>query len=143
MSSLQRELEVKTKIPFCVFWKHIIPYTYLPQPKILLHDIRNYSEDFKLIQNNIYGALFNIYLLYLDLLTYHDYSISHCNVGPTLQELLQRNFMLRNKNSDYLSKYVKQMCNNNNRKRNTNMLWGLMRPNERNTFINEFLLRDE
>lgn len=141
--ALLTELEVKTKIPFYIFWKHIIPYTYLLQPKFLLHDIRNYSEDLKLIQNNMYPSLFNSFLLHLDLLSYYDYSILHCNVGPKLQHLLQRNIMLKNKNNDYLCKYVKQMCSNNNRKRNTNILWGLMTPNERNTFINESLLRDQ
>uniref|UniRef100_A0A6C0J1G9 Uncharacterized protein n=1 Tax=viral metagenome TaxID=1070528 RepID=A0A6C0J1G9_9ZZZZ len=140
--SLLTELEIKTKIPFYVFWKHIIPYTYLLQPKILLHDIRNYVEDMKLIQNIMYCPIFKFFLL-LDLLSYHNYSILHCKVEPKLQQLLQRNLLLKNKNNDYLCKYVKQMCSNNNRKRNTNFLWGLMRPNERNTFINEFLLLDE
>lgn len=141
--SLITELEIKTKIPFYIFWKHIIPYTYLPQSKILLHDIRNCIEDMKLIQNNIYFSVFNTFLLYLDLLTYYDYSILHNNVGPKLQQLLQRNFLLKNKNNEYLCKYVKQMCSNNNRKRNTNFLWGLMTPNERNGFINDFLLNDQ
>lgn len=141
--SLLTELEIKTKIPFYIFWKHIIPYTYLPQPKILLHDIKNCIEDMKLIQNNIYFSVFNTFLLYLDLLTYYDYSILHNNVGPKLQQLLQRNFLLKNKNNEYLCKYVKQMCSNNNRKRNTNFLWGLMTPNERNGFINDFLLNDQ
>ena len=135
-------LQLTQKIPYHVIHKHIIPYTYLLQPKNLLHDIRNYIEDIKLIQNIMYCSLFKFYFL-LDLLSYHNYSILHGNVEPKLQQLLQRNFLLKNKNKDYLCKYVKQMCSNNNRKRNTNFLWGLMTPNERNDFINQFLLNDQ
>ena len=94
----------------------------------------------KLIQNNMYPYLFNSFRLHLDLLTYYDYSILHCNVEPKLEQLLQRNVLLKNKNNDYLCKYVKQMFSNNHC---SYFLWGLMTPNERNGFINDFLLNDQ
>jgi hypothetical protein len=43
------------KLPFEVVFNHIIPYTYSPQPKILLEDIRNYVYTFNLISSIYYN----------------------------------------------------------------------------------------
>lgn len=42
------------RIPYYVVHRHIIPYTYLPQSKELLQDIRNYTQDIKLIEDTYY-----------------------------------------------------------------------------------------
>jgi hypothetical protein len=43
------------KLPFEVVFNHIIPYTYSPQPKILLEDIRDYVYTFNLISSIYYN----------------------------------------------------------------------------------------
>jgi len=43
------------KLPFEVVFNHIIPYTYSPQPKILLEDIRDYVYTFNLISSVYYN----------------------------------------------------------------------------------------
>ena len=48
-------LMYKYRIPYYVAHKHIIPYTHLPQSKELLRDIRNYTQDIKLIECSSYS----------------------------------------------------------------------------------------
>ena len=57
------------RIPMDVMINHILPYTYEPQPKTLLQDIKNFVEDFNLVEN-CYAFDYNYILLLRDLLTF-------------------------------------------------------------------------
>jgi len=129
----------KCHIPYCVVHKHIIPFTYLPQPKELLRDICNYNQDINLIEDT-YFTQYNEFILLTDLLLFHNYNYNINYISNSLGALMNRHIKLKHKDMIYLNNYmitIKRPCR---RKRTIKFIWGLMTPEERNRFINDYLL---
>lgn len=130
------------RIPYYVVHRHIIPYTYLPQSKGLLHDIRNYTQDIKLIEDTYYTR-YNEFILLTDLLLYHGYSYNLNYISNTLLALMNRHIQLKHKDIIDLNNYIITITKSSKRKRNIKFIWGLMTPCERNEFINKYLIDDD
>jgi len=129
-------------LPEDVIINHIIPFTYLVQPRKLLVDIRSYVNDFSFLEN-IYTFEYNEEILLYDLVTF-------CNNGkfptwglePKYDEIIRRHFIYKSiRDSDLqllifmaFHRKMGQLCERKNR-----FLWGLLRPRERTSFINKHL----
>ena len=132
-------LMYKCHIPYYVAHKHIIPYTYLPQSKELLQDIRNYTQDIKLIED-VYYTRYNEFILLTDLLLYHGYSYNLNYISNSLCDLMNRHIQLKHKDMIDLNNHIITITKSSKRKRNIKFIWGLMTPDERNEFINKYLI---
>jgi hypothetical protein len=129
-------------LPEDVIINHIIPFTYLVQPRKLLVDIRSYVIDYSFLEN-IYTYEYNDEILLYDLVTF-------CNNGkfptwglePKYDEIVRRHFLYKSiRDSDLqllifmaFHRKMGQLCERKNR-----FLWGLLRPRERTSFINKYL----
>ena len=131
-------LETTWRIPYAVINRHIIPYTYNLQPRKLLHDIRNYVSDYKLLENE-YFTLYNENILMTDLCSYYETPIK-------MTAVLMRHIKYIHRTSAdvyklVLNTYYTQY--NISIFRNIRCIWGLMTPNERTKFVNAYMLSDE
>ena len=84
------------RIPYYVVHKHIIPYTYLPQPKALLRDIRNYIQDINLIES-VYLTQYNEFILLSDLFLFHGFNYTMSDISTNLASLFKRHVVFQNK----------------------------------------------
>lgn len=135
------EISCKTKIPKPVIYRHVIPYTYRVQCKELLRDIRTYKQDYQLI-NDIYFTQYNENILFIDLLIYCEYSLSDKMVNEKMENILHRHIMLKTKNGIDLYDFMVNICREENQytRRNSNLLFGLLTPDERTEFINNYVI---
>ena len=127
------------RIPYYVVHKHIIPYTYLPQSKTLLRDIRNYIQDINLIEG-IYLTQYNEFILLSDLFLFHGFNYTMSDISTKLTALFKRHIVFQNKNKVELYPCLRSMTVPNRRHSTVKFIWGLMSPEERNEFINVYLL---
>jgi len=143
------------RIPMDVMINHILPYTYEPQPKILLQDIKNFVEDFDLVEN-CYAFDYNYILLLRDLLTFcTNNKETFMNPSNTLVELVKRHVLYKDIGQERLISRSRDLCyfcfvflrhSSMNKKmerrlkRRIRFLWGLLLPEERTRFINKFIL---
>lgn len=134
-------LMYKYHIPYYVAHKHIVPFTYLPQSKELLRDIRNYTQDINLIED-IYYTQYNEFILLTDLLLFHNYSYNLNYISTSLGYLMNRHIKLKNKDMIDLNNYMEIIKKPSRRKRTIKFIWGLMTPEERNNFVNDYLLHN-
>lgn len=127
------------RIPYYVVHKHIIPYTYLPQSKALLRDIRNYIQDINLIES-VYLTQYNEFILLSDLFLFHGFNYTMSDISANLASLFKRHVVFQNKKHIELYPYLRSMNVSNRRHAMIKFIWGLMSPEERNEFINDYLL---
>jgi hypothetical protein len=131
-------------LPEDVIINHIIPYTYNIQPKLLLYDIKNYTEDLNLIKN-AYTYDYNFDVLLHDL-------IQFCNNGKIPLYIVSEKYCnIVNRHIKYKD-YNKDQINNllflNLHKKSGNIfkkirfIWGLLLPIQRTRFINDYVLGD-
>ena len=132
------------KLPDDVIINHILPYTYEPQPRKILNDIRSFAKDYSLIES-IYMTQFNELVLLYDLLRF-----LYLNINPSygikniiIENVLRRHFHLKNKNGEYLINMLIVCFGGNleiNTERKIKILWGLLKPFERTQFINKYII---
>jgi hypothetical protein len=138
--------ELIDRVPYDVIINHILPYTYQPQRKKLLLDIKSFVIDFGLIYNT-YMTQYNECVLLHDLLKY-------CRVDVTpaygevnvFERLLRRHFIIYNKTDEELHNIVRStfyinLENNANKK--ARFIWGLLTRFERTGFFNTYILNDD
>ena len=133
-------IEKKTKIPYAVIQRHIIPYTYLSQSKQLLRDIRSYTQDYNIIMS-YYGTQYNDNILIADILFYYKLPIR-------LVTVLMRHIMYQNCDpSDIYTLIISTYYSYNTKSvsvgRIIRNILGLMSPEERTGFINKYILSSE
>jgi len=131
-------LEYNKRIPLAVIHKHIIPYTYTPQPKQLLRDIRSNVNDYTLVES-LYFTLYNEDILLTDLLAYHKSPVR-------LVAIIMRHILYKYCDSADVYKMILNTYHtryNTSIIRNIRCIWGLMTPEERTDFINTHVLCDE
>jgi hypothetical protein len=138
--------ELINSVPFDVIINHILPYTYQPQAKKLLLDVRSFVADFALIDNT-YMTQYNEYILLHDLLKFCRINItpSYGEVN-TFEILLRRHFIISNKTDEQVnniitSTFYRNLENNTYRK--ARFIWGLLTRFERTGFLNTFILNDD
>ena len=133
-------IENKTKIPYAVIQRHIIPYTYLPQSKQLLRDIITYIQDYNIIMSH-YSTQYNDNILIADILFYYKLPLKLVNV-------LMRHIMYKDseQNDIYtliMTTYYNYNTNNVSVSRIIRTILGVMSPEERTNFINEYIIPSE
>jgi hypothetical protein len=123
---------------------HILSYSYSPQPKCLLLDIKNYFATHVIIHNYYYemhkwelNAEENANLNWLinDLLGYSNNN-RPLNAGYVdfFYTIMQRHFMLQNKSNERIDNVLSNLHNKMVTSK-INILWGLYTPHERIRFI--------
>ena len=123
------------KLPTDIIVNNILPYSYHIQSPQLLNDIRGFYEDSSIIEN-YYSYDYNNCILLFDIFFFlHN-----------IENVLQRHYYYKNKNSFELYHIIsinydeKRFINTNRKYR---VLLGLMTPNQRTQFINEFIIEGE
>ena len=92
-------------LPFDVIVNHILPYSYSPQPRELLNDIRAFNSDYLLIDSE-YQTEYNDIMLIYDLYNFCNRSdVYATNMNNEFCKILRRNFNLRNKSYSFLNNY--------------------------------------
>ena len=109
----------------------ILPYTYLPQSKELMLDVRSYVSDYRIIEN-VYAFDYNDNILMTDL-------VNFCvNKDFSLQ---QRRMLVNLSAVDmYLQTGYFPNTNMDNHERRARLIWGLLTREQRTQFINEYIL---
>jgi hypothetical protein len=124
---------------------HILSYTYSPQPKYLLLDIKTYVSSHITLHNyyySVYKLRWNIEENY-DTLNWliHDL-IFYSNQDIPIQygyvdyfyNIMRRNFMLQPKTKEGIDKIISKLHNKKSTSK-INIIWGLYKPYERIRFI--------
>ena len=123
---------------------HILSYSYSPQPKLLLADIKSYFYTYAVIYNYYYEIYnwtmiedkeSNLTWLLYDLLLYsnHNFPIRNGYVDY-FYTMMYRHYMLQNKSKNIIDKVISKMHNKGVNTR-INILWGLYTPDERIQFL--------
>ena len=110
-------------------------YSFAPQIKALLRDIKSYKTDINMIEN-LYDTAFNDSILLGDLIRY-------CNTDAAKHEKILRNhIMFNNISNQKLSQITLQAENTprENCRRKSRFYWGVMSPEQRTDFINIYIL---
>ena len=109
----------------------LLPYTYLPQSKELMLDVRSYVSDYRIIEN-VYAFDYNDNILMTDLVNFcvnKDFS-------------LQQRRMLGNLSAVdmYLQTGYFPDTNMDNHERRARLILGILTREQRTQFINEYIL---
>ena len=134
------------RLPDDVIMNHILPYTYVTQPRRLLNDIRSFTTDYNLVES-VYMTQFNELILLNDLLRFLYINITPSyGINNIFENVLRRHFYMKNKSDAYLITQVRVNFHRNvgvNTERKIRVIWGLMTPWERTKFVNKYILQDE
>ena len=132
------------KIPNDIIINHIIPYSYHPQPLCLLHDIRSYTREFRFVED-VYYTEYNPSVLLCDLIRFSN----NGKVAPVYgieyeyELLLRRSYVLSSKSKRDIIQYVFHNIHDKLLYKTENkikFIWGLLTPQERLNFINNYIL---
>jgi hypothetical protein len=138
-------------IPVDVLINNLIPYTYNSQPPKLLYDLKNYIEDFSILEN-IYETMYNYGILYYDLIEFcNNEYLSDYVINTKFINIFQRHIIYKNYTKKMINKYFFNKFNvfyiekdkefNDIYKKKSRFLWGLLKPVERIKFINKYVLK--
>jgi len=109
----------------------LLPYTYLPQSKELMSDVRSYVSDYRIIEN-VYAFDYNDTILMTDL-------VNFCvNMDCSLQQ--RRLFVNLYPLDMYLQTGYFPDTNTDNHERRARLIWGILSREQRTQFINEYIL---
>ena len=123
---------------------HILSYSYFPQPKTLLLDIKNYFSTHVIIHNYYYEIHkwelnteenANLNWLINDLLGYSNNN-RPLNTGYVdyFYNIMRRHFLLQNKPNESIDRLLSNLHNKKVTSK-INILWGLYTPHDRIRFI--------
>ena len=109
----------------------LLPFTYCPQSKELMSDVRSYVVDYRIIEN-VYAFDYNDNILMTDL-------VNFC-VNKNFS--LQQRRLLGNLHAVdmYLQTGYFPDTNMDNHERRSRLIWGLLTRKQRTQFINEYIL---
>jgi hypothetical protein len=125
--------ELITKLPIDIIINIILPFLYQPQQQELLMDIKNFNVTFNEI-DNYYAYEFNYFVMLQDLLNYFYYDNEYFHI------ILKRTFLFSDLEFITISKYIyenyhNKISKNRKPKYHSKIIWGLLIPNERKSFI--------
>jgi len=135
---------ITSKLPLYLIREYIIPYTYKPQPRYLLHDIKSFVSDFSLI-SSVYFTQYKECILMNDLIKMID-KIDKCAVNnKNIKRVFTRmkdNYYLNDiEYITYKENFLENAYKDDN-VRKIRLIWGLLTPRERTIFFNTFILDD-
>jgi hypothetical protein len=132
-------------LPFDVIVNHILPYTYSPQSRELLHDIRSFKLDYLLIESE-YQTEYNDIMLIYDIYNFCNRSDVYArNMNNDFFNILRRSFILKNKSYSFLNNYSfihYRRDSNININRKIRTLLCMLTHIERTHFITLYLIRN-
>jgi hypothetical protein len=132
-------------LPNDVLINHIIPYTYSPQNRELLIDIRSFRTDIDFTES-VYMTIYNEFILLHDLIKFcNNKKYPVFNVDVKFENILRRGFILRCASDSVLTYHIFQHYHRNmntNIMRKIRLLWGLLLPCQRSRFINNHILEE-
>jgi hypothetical protein len=117
---------------------NIMGYSYQPQPKALLCDIRSFTSDFGLV-SDCYYIYYNERILLYDLYEF-------CKQLDGFNSCLTRFAYLYKKDPpEYINNFYMKYENKSivYIQRRCRIIWGMLTPTERTRFINNYILLDE
>lgn len=133
------------KLPFDIIVNNILPYTYRPQPKKLLYDIKSYITDYLFLEN-VYMTQYNEFVLLNDLTKFCEKNLEPSyGIKHKFEIVLRRHISIVNKNDEELINMIRLNFHRNienNADRKVKFLWGLLKRHERTSFINKYILSD-
>jgi len=134
-------IKLMNKLPEDVIINHIAPFTYRPQNRVLLEDVRNFYTDLRFLEN-LYYTEFNDTILLYDLVRFCNSGLTSNGINPSFETILRRNPVLSIKSTTFivsyiLSSFVTSITHNVVTK--IKFIWCLLKPNERTSFINRVL----
>ena len=136
-------IELFKKLPMDIIINHIMPYTYKPQFKSLLFDIRSFTADFKFVED-VYYTEYNASILICDLIKFCNNNIAPVyGIDMKYEYILKRNYQLDRRTHREIVEYIfiKVHSNlNHNTENKIKFLWGLMTPPERMRFIYKYIM---
>lgn len=109
----------------------ILPYTYMPQSKELMSDVRSYVSDYRMLEN-VYAFHYNDNILMTDLVNFcvnKDFSLQQRRLLGNLTAV-----------DMYLQTGYFPDTNMDNHERRARLIWGLLTREQRTQFINEYIL---
>jgi hypothetical protein len=109
----------------------ILPYTYLPQSKELMSDVRSYVLDYRIIEN-VYAFDYNDNILMTDLVNFcvnKDFSLQQRRLLGNLSAV-----------DMYLQTGYFPNTDMDSHERRARLIWGLLTREQRTQFINEYIL---
>ncbi len=109
----------------------ILPYTYMPQSKELMSDVRSYVSDYRMLEN-VYAFHYNDNILMTDLVNFcvnKDFSHEQRRLLGNLHAV-----------DMYLQTGYFPHTNMDNHERRARLIWGLLTREQRTQFINEYIL---
>lgn len=109
----------------------ILPYTYQPQSKELMADVRSYVSDYRIIEN-VYTFDYNDNILMTDLVNFcvnKDFSLQQRRLLGNLHAV-----------DMFLQTGYFPYTNMDNHERIARLIWGLLAREKRTQFINEYIL---
>ena len=133
------------RIPYDVIVNHIIPYTYMPQSRELLCDIRSFKSDFDLVES-VYFTQYNEFILLHDLIKFcNNKKYPVFEIDIKFESILRRHFIIAKMDEIVRTHYIfihyhRDM--NNHLLQKIRILWGLLLPVQRTAFINYNILEE-
>jgi hypothetical protein len=109
----------------------LLPYTYLPQSKELMLDVRSYVSDYRIIEN-VYAFDYNDNILMTDLVNFcvdKDFSLQQRRLLGNLHAV-----------DMYLQTGFFPNTNMDNHERRARLILGILTREQRTQFINEYIL---
>ena len=136
-------IELFKKLPMDIIINHIMPYTYKPQFKSLLFDIRSFTADFKFVED-VYYTEYNASILICDLIKFCNNNIAPVyGIDMKYEYILKRNYQLDRRTHREIVEYIFIKVHsslNVNTENKIKFLWGLMTPPERMRFIYKYIM---
>lgn len=137
-------LVISNKIPLPLIIEYILPYTYQPQPKHLLHDIKSYVNDFSLI-TSVYFTQYKECILMNDLIKMIDkidkFAVDNRSIKKVFTRIKDKRFLNDHEYITYKEEFLKNN-HQDNIMRKIRLIWGLLTPRERTIFFNTYILDD-
>lgn len=131
------------KLPIELIY-YILPYSYNPKPKKLLHDIKSYVSDFALI-SSIYFTQYKDCILLNDLQKLVDnideYAANHNTTTLVFSRMKCPKFSDIDQYNTFKGNFFRNVPQNIIM-RKIRIIWGLLNPRERTVFFNTFILDD-
>jgi hypothetical protein len=121
------------KLPIEIRLFCIIPFTYTLQSRELMRDVRSYRVDMDILEN-VYNVQYNDDILLFDLTHF-------CTETLSCYDLWKRHFLYSQFSIDNIYDQISRFIYSNfHTSRKIRFLWGLLSPEERNEFINSYIL---
>jgi hypothetical protein len=114
----------------------LLPFTYCPQSKELMADVRSYVTDYRIV-NDVYSLHFNSSILMYDLVGFCFYRRKDNDVTKHQKRLLYQIPSIKKQiRNGFFTKMAERTCS-----RISRTIWGLLTCKQRTRFINTYILQ--